>query len=187
MLPVNQMLLLNQKMSVDKIIDKVNRMIDKFIDNSCDTYKVDFKDDYVNSIKYKNFGQFVDFITHDFLFCEILHGEKGGKYDIREYHSIEFSRLLDENIKAYSKIVEYVDKYFKKYPDDACERLDDYSVDTILKYYAFVYTKTNLDLFVNRNCPKYILDAYDYNTTSDEEDDDDEDDDEDDEEEDDED
>ena len=158
MLPANQMNILDKKLSVNQIIDKVNRMVSKFVDNSCDSYKIDFKDDYVKSIKDRDFEQFVEFISHDFLFCTILHGEKGGKYDIREYHSIEFNKLLNENIKAYSKFVEYVDKYFNTYPDDACERLEDYSPDTILKYYTFVYTKLNADLFITRNCPKYLLD-----------------------------
>jgi len=104
------------------------------------------------------FGDFVDFISHDFLFCTILHGGSGKKYDISQYHGIEFKRLLGENIEAYAQIVSKVDKYFRKYPDDACQRIENYSPDNILRYYAFVYSKLNEDLLVKRNCPQFLLD-----------------------------
>ena len=160
------------KMSVNQIINKVNVMVTGFIDKSFDTYILDFNNDYRKGIDNRDFNEFVAFITHDFLFCTILHGEKGGKYDIREYHSIEFRRLLDENIHAYSKIVEYVDKYFTKYPEDTCQRIEEFKPDTILKYYAFVYTKMNEDLLVTRNCPKFLLEDTDESSSSDEEEDD---------------
>jgi succinate dehydrogenase flavin-adding protein (antitoxin of CptAB toxin-antitoxin module) len=141
-----------------RIIGKIDVMVTRFIDNSFDFYKEEFEEEYNKIMEGKDFGNFVEFISHDFLFCSILHGEKGGKYDIREYHSIEFKRLLGENIEAYSKIVNIVDKYFTKYPNDACQRIEEYKPDTILKYYAFVFTKLNEDLFVRRTCPKELLD-----------------------------
>jgi hypothetical protein len=143
--------------SVPRIINKVNEMVADFIDNSLDEYIQEFKEEYDKIIEENDFENYLDFICHDFLFCIILHGEMGGKYDIREYCSIEFKRLLDENIQAYAKIVDKVDKYFTKYPEDSCQRIEEYKPDTILKYYAFVYTKLNEDLFVRRNCPKKLL------------------------------
>jgi len=150
--------------SVPRIIKKVEEMVADFIDNSLDEYIEDFKEEYDKIIEENDFGNYVDFISHDFLFCTILHGEMGGKYDIREYCSIEFKRLLDENINAYAKIVSIVDKYFTKYPEDTCERIVDYKPDTILRYYAYVYTKLNEDLFVRRNCPQFLLDDTDSDT-----------------------
>jgi len=141
-----------------QIIGNINDMVMRFIDNSFDFYKEEFEEEYNKIITGKNFENFVEFMSHGFLFCSILQGERGGKYDIREYHSIEFKRLLGENIEAYSKIVSIVDKYFTKYPDDACQRIEEYKPDTILKYYAFVFTKLNEDLFVRRNCPTELLD-----------------------------
>jgi hypothetical protein len=133
-------------------------MVMRFIDNSFDFYKEEFEEEYNKIITGKNFENFVEFMSHGFLFCSILQGERGGKYDIREYHSIEFKRLLGENIEAYSKIVSIVDKYFTKHPNDACQRIEEYKPGTILKYYAFVFTKLNEDLFVRRNCPTELLD-----------------------------
>lgn len=141
-----------------RIIGNIDDMVMGFIDNSFDFYKEEFEEEYNKIIEGKNFGNFVEFMSHDFLFCSILHGEKGGKYDIREYHSVEFKRLLGENIEAYSKIINIVDNYFTKYPNDACQRIEEYKPDTILKYYVFVFTKLNEDLFVRRNCPKELLD-----------------------------
>jgi len=141
-----------------RIIGNIDDMVMGFIDNSFDFYKEEFEEEYNKIMEGKDFGNFVEFMSHDFLFCSILHGEKGGKYDIREYHSIEFKRLLGENIEIYSKIVSIVDKYFTKYPDVACQRIEEYKPDTILKYYAFVFTKLNEDLFVRRNCPTELLD-----------------------------
>ena len=141
-----------------RIIGNIDDMVMGFIDNSFDFYKEEFEEEYNKIITGKNFENFVEFMSHGFLFCSILQGERGGKYDIREYHSIEFKRLLGENIEAYSKIVSIVDKYFTKHPNDACQRIEEYKPGTILKYYAFVFTKLNEDLFVRRNCPTELLD-----------------------------
>lgn len=150
--------------SVPRIMSKVNDMVIGFIDNSCDYYKEECEDEYKKILENKDFGDLADFLSHDFLFCTILHGEWNEKYDICEYHSIEFKRLLGENIHAYAKIVSIVDKYFTKYPEDTCEKIQDYKPDTILRYYAFVYTKLNEDLFVRRNCPQFLLDDTDSDT-----------------------
>lgn len=147
--------------SLPRITRLVNDMVNGFIDNSFEYYIEEFKDEYDKIMEDKDLENFLDFISHDFLFCTILHGGSGGKYDISEYHGIEFKRLLGENIQAYASIVSKVDKYFKKYPDDACQRIESYSPDNILRYYAFVYTKLNEDLFVRRNCPQFLLDDSD--------------------------
>ena len=142
-------------MSVQQIINKVDIMIINFIDNSFDTYKEEFAERYRRCT---NRNLFVDFATHDFLFCTILHGEFGGKYDIREYHSEEFKKLLNENLDAYSRIVIIVDKYFKKYPQVACQEIEEYKPETILKYYTFVFVKLNETLFLRKHSPYTILD-----------------------------
>jgi hypothetical protein len=152
--------------SVPRIIKKVDEMVTEFIDDSYDMYKEEFEEEYLKLIEEKDLGNLIEFMCHDFLFCSILHDKSGVKYDIRQYHTDDFERLLEKNTEVYAKIVSKVDNYFKKYPDDACERLEEYKPDTILKYYAFVYTTLNLDLFVRRNCPKFLLDDNDSDTDS---------------------
>lgn len=135
-------------MSVQRIINNVDNMIIKFIDNSFDTYKNDFAKRYELCI---NRQLFIDFATHDFLFCTILHGEFGGKYDIREYHSDEFNELLNDNLEAYAKIVSIIYNYFKIHHQDACQEIEEYKPKTILKYYAFVFVKLNETIFLRKH------------------------------------
>jgi hypothetical protein len=153
-------------MAVQQIINKINIMIINFIDNSFDIYKSDFDMQYTKCINHEHF---VEFATHDFLFCTILHGEFGGKYDIREYHTSEFKILLNENLNAYARIVSIVDTYFKKHSQDACQKIEEYKPETILKYYTFVFVKLNETLFLRKHSPFAILDDSDTDFISDDE------------------
>lgn len=149
-----------------QIINKINIMIINFIDNIFDIYKSDFEMQYTKCI---NHELFVEFATHDFLFCTILHGEIGGTYDIRKYHANEFKIVLNKNLNAYARIVSIVDTYFKNNSHDACQKIEEYKPETILKYYTFVFVKLNETLFLRKHSPFAILDDSDTEYISDDE------------------
>jgi len=133
-------------------------MVNRIVDEAFDNYIEEYESEYEPIVNGNDFGDFVDFISHDFLFCSILHGKSGNYYDIRQNDIDKFKNLLGDNDEAYSIILDIVKNYFKENPDDTCEKIFEYNCDTLLKYYTYVFTKKNEDLFVLRNCPSCLKD-----------------------------
>jgi hypothetical protein len=133
-----------------------NNMIISFIDSAFNDYKEEFHDDYIQCTDQK---LFVEFACHDFLFCTILHGEPNTKYDIRQYYESTFKEFMESDIYIYSKIVEIVVKYFREFPNEACQDIECFKPQSMLKYYCFVFVKSNEDLFIEQHSPyKYDSD-----------------------------
>lgn len=135
---------------ISMAIHQINSLVIGFIDNAFEEYKEDFQDDYETC---RTEDDFMEFACNDFLFCTILHGESHTRYDIRIHYDDVFKNLMENDIYTYSKMVGIVVKYFREHPNESCQEIECFKPSTILRYYCFVFTKLNQQLFIEQHSP----------------------------------